>query len=184
MGEETMGYVDPSIRHWDPKQEFLGAALKPYEHWVLEVSWQQHTLGCYIIFCRRKDVRLISELEPEELVELVQVMREIEGALRKSPVFKPDHFNYLQLGNLLPLLHFHGVPRYNKNRRFSKKLLNREITDIDPKYLPLWTTDPITKEQMRDLQQEMWVAMGGKRINMSRHENPFYKWIREALRIP
>lgn len=178
-----MAYVDPSIRHWDPKQEFIGAGLKPYKHWVLEVSWQQHTLGCYIIFCRRKGVRRQSELTPSESTELIEVMREIETALCKCPLFKPDHFNYLQLGNVLPLLHFHGVPRYKKNRRFSKTLLDREITDIDPNYLPHWTTDSITKAQMRDLREEMWVAMGGKRIGMAKRENPLYQRIREALAI-
>lgn len=46
----------------------------------------------------------------EEAAELLLVMREMESALGRA--FGPDRFNYMQLGNQLKRLHFHGFPRY------------------------------------------------------------------------
>lgn len=106
-------------RYWDPEGKYKDAFLKEYNHWILEISFRQHTLGCFIIFAKR-DVEKISELENRELVELKQVMEDIEDALVNK--FKPERFNYLQLGNELHHLHFHGIPRYKTNRNFSGKV--------------------------------------------------------------
>lgn len=160
------------VRHWDPEERFAGAVLKVFEHWVLEVSWQQHTLGCYILFCRREGVRLISDLKIEELDDLKVAMGKIEFALRYRDPFRATHFNYLQLGNALPLLHFHGVPRYDGPRALSRELLNREVTDSNPGSLPAWSREQISHGQMQTLRQLMEKCMA---------ENPFYKGIREAI---
>lgn len=173
--------MEQLIRHWDPKKQFEGAVLKVYEHWVLEVSWQQHTLGNFIIFCRREGVRLQSQLEDIESVELKKVMDYIERALRWSDAFRPHHFNYLQMGNALPLLHFHGIPRYKKSRPFSKELLGREVTDPNWGHSPPWTREKISEEQMKRLQPLMEEAVSIKRPNMAVEENPLYPGIREAI---
>lgn len=163
---------DPLVRHWDPKGEYEGAVLKVYEYWCLEVSWQQHTLGCYIIFCRREGVRLMSRLTIEEIDELRHVMAHMEIALRNHEQFRPDHFNYLQMGNVLPLLHFHGIPRYKESRPLSRTLLDRDVTDSTPDFLPSWTRDAVTPEQMKELRAMMMRYL---------RENPFYKGIRKAI---
>ncbi|MEO5927140.1 MAG: hypothetical protein ABIO72_00530 [Patescibacteria group bacterium] len=177
-------YRERQIRHWDPEGRFEGAALRLYEHWALEVSWQQHTLGCYIIFCRREGVRLQSELTDQESVELKKVMGEIETALRK-PDFSATHFNYWQMGNALPLLHFHGIPRYDTHRELAKTLLNRDLTDPTPTHLPLWTSEKVTSEQMGKLRDAMHIALGDKQPDkqpsMAPRENPFYPGIRKAI---
>lgn len=79
-------------RFWDPKGKYKEGFLKEYKHWVLEISFLQHTLGCFIIFAKR-NVERISELNNEELSELKTVMSEIEAAVTKE--FKADRFNYL-----------------------------------------------------------------------------------------
>ena len=165
------------VRHWDPEKKFEGAVLKVYAHWVLEVSWQQHTLGCYIIFCRREGVRLQSSLTSEELEELKTVMEEIESALLfSSGKFQPDHFNYLQMGNALPLLHFHGIPRYKEVRALTQEVLGRdpEITDSNWGHFPPWSRELITPEQMVALRKHMEMPC----------ENPFYRGLREAMKVP
>jgi diadenosine tetraphosphate (Ap4A) HIT family hydrolase len=163
------------IRHWDPERQFEGAVLNVYEHWSLEVSWQQHTLGCYILFCRREGVRLMSELEIEEFADLRMAMRHIEEALRrKDGDFRADHFNYWQMGNALPQLHVHGIPRYNGPRSLSRELLGRDVTDSNPGHIPPWSREHISSEQMKKLRDRM--------AHKLPRENPFYKWIRKAMK--
>jgi len=124
--------VDRSL--WDKNNKYTEGFLKEYNHWVLEVSYRQHTLGCYIIFAKRS-VEKISELKTEEIDELKDVMAEIEDTLSKIDIFKPDRFNYLQLGNDVHQLHFHAIPRYNLPRSFDE----REWVDKTPGSVPIWS---------------------------------------------
>jgi diadenosine tetraphosphate (Ap4A) HIT family hydrolase len=65
--------------------------------------------------------------QDKELEQLKIVMGEIESALRfSSGKFLPHHFNYLQMGNELPLLHFHGIPRYGEPRALTHEVLGRD----------------------------------------------------------
>jgi diadenosine tetraphosphate (Ap4A) HIT family hydrolase len=108
-------------RIWDSEGKYNEGLLKEYEHWVLEVSYRQHTLGCYIIFAKRS-VEKISDLHDDEIIELKHVMKAIESTLSTIQEFKPDRFNYMQMGNALHHLHFHGIPRYASERTFSERL--------------------------------------------------------------
>lgn len=108
------------VRIWDAFGKYKDGFVKEYNHWVLEVSFRQHTLGCFIIFAKRK-IERISELNDEEVVELKNVMKELETTLSEIEDFKPERFNYLQMGNALRHLHFHAIPRYAKPRSFMNK---------------------------------------------------------------
>ncbi len=125
------------VRYWDPDGKFDGAVLKWYVHWCLEVSFHQHALGSFILFCRRSGVLLISDLHPEELAEMQLAMQEIELVLRGHPFFRADHFNYLQMGNELHLLHFHGIPRYQSPRVF----FGKRWVDHAWGHPPAWTKE-------------------------------------------
>jgi diadenosine tetraphosphate (Ap4A) HIT family hydrolase len=122
------------LRHWDPENKYNKGFLKEYQHWVLEVSYRQHTLGCYIIFAKRT-VEKISELNNGELQELKIVMVEIESVLSAIPECKPNRFNYMQMGNALHHLHFHGIPRYASERT----LLQRKWIDTTYGAPPKWS---------------------------------------------
>jgi len=137
-------------RFWDKNNEFTQGFLKEYNHWVLEVSYRQHTPGCYIIFAKRDGIEKISELHLQEIDELRQVMGEIEDTLLKIDMFRPDRFNYFQLGNYLPHLHFHGVPRYKSMRNFDGK----EWKDKTWGDLPIWLQDDVSPDfvaEIRDI---------------------------------
>lgn len=121
-------------RLWDKNNKYTEGFLKEYRHWVLEVSYHQHTLGCYIIFAKRP-VERISELETQEVDELKDVMGEIEATLSKIDMFRPDRFNYFQMGNGLHHLHFHGIPRYASGRTFDGK----EWIDTTWGNVPIWS---------------------------------------------
>jgi diadenosine tetraphosphate (Ap4A) HIT family hydrolase len=120
--------------------------LKEYDHWVLEVSYRQHTLGCYIIFAKRP-VEKISELKTGEIDELKDIMAEIEKTLSKIDIFKPDRFNYLQLGNKCNQLHFHGIPRYTSPKIFD----GREWIDKTAGSVPIWSHEDVGHELVAKL---------------------------------
>jgi len=123
-----------TLRPWDPENNYPGGVLKEYDRWVLEVSYRQHTLGCYIIFAKA-NVERISELAVPDIFEMRQVMRDIETALTKAPSFCPDRFNYWQMGNALHRLHWHGIPRYQTPRRFA----GNDWVDTTWGSVPLWS---------------------------------------------
>jgi len=127
-------------RFWDSDGKYSGASLKGYKFWSLEVSFSQHNLGTVIIFSK-ENVERISQVSKESLLELSLVMREAEEALDKA--FKPDRFNYLQLGNALHNLHFHVIPRYSSKREFAG-IVWEDKTFGHP---PVWSY----KEENKDL---------------------------------
>jgi diadenosine tetraphosphate (Ap4A) HIT family hydrolase len=137
-------------RIWDKKNKYPDAVLKEYKHWVLEVSYRQHTLGCYIIFAKRP-IERISELQDEEIVELKNIMLEVEEALSRIPSFKPDRFNYWQLGNNLHHLHFFGIPRYAKSRNFAgKKWIDKTWGTV-----PVWSKKDTDYSLVREIRNSI-----------------------------
>lgn len=141
-------------RVWDSDGKYPEAVLKEYEYWVVEVSYRQHTLGSYIIFAKR-EVEKISELEDKEIVELKRVMGRIEEALFATPEFVPDRFNYWQMGNNLHHLHFHGIPRYAKPRKFA----GREWVDKTWGSVPVWSRVEVDREMVQTLREAIGPAL-------------------------
>lgn len=137
-------------RFWDKENKYKEGFVKEYNHWVLEVSFRQHTLGCFIIFCKRQ-VEKISELNKDELTELGLVMRRLEEALLKNPKFSPDRFNYLQLGNALHNLHFHGIPRYKSNRDFAGKIWKDKAFG----HPPIWSSEEVSGGLVLKIKKEI-----------------------------
>lgn len=137
-------------RFWDKKNRYTEGFLKEYNHWVLEVSYLQHTIGCYIIFAKRPLER-ISQLKSEETTELVNVMGKIESALTKVEQLKPDRFNYLQLGNHLHHLHFHGIPRYKSPRKFNSK----EWVDKTWGHPPILSKEEVGEELVKKIRDTL-----------------------------
>lgn len=138
------------VRPWDPTGTYQEAVLKEYQHWILEVSPRQHTLGSYLI-CAKRELERFSELSPEELVELIKVMKEIERALEKNPLFKPDRFNYWQLGNAYKMLRFWGMPRYASPREFN----NKTWIDTNWGHAAIWSKEDITPQLAEEIKEEI-----------------------------
>lgn len=135
-------------RVWDPQHQYTEGFLKEYQHWVLEVSYRQHTLGCYILFAK-DHVERISQLSPDAMVELRTAMKDIEDALTANPLFRPDRFNYWQMGNNLPHLHFHGIPRYASPRHFE----GEEWFDQTWGSVPVWSKQNRGHDLVRKLRE-------------------------------
>ena len=93
--------------------------IKDYKHWTLVLAKSQSILSWTIAFLKRH-IQSFEELTDEELLEIKQVIKELKSALNKT--FKPDWFNVMQLGNLVPHLHIHLVPRYKEVRKYDGRI--------------------------------------------------------------
>jgi diadenosine tetraphosphate (Ap4A) HIT family hydrolase len=59
---------------------------------------------------RRRHVAALTDLAPDELADYWLDIQDVGRAIER--VFKPCHVNYQLLGNMVPHLHVHIVPRY------------------------------------------------------------------------
>jgi len=70
-------------------------------------------------FCRvilNRHVKEMTDLPPEERAHLMQAVFVVEGALRE--LMQPDKVNLAELGNQLPHLHWHVIPRFTDDAHF------------------------------------------------------------------
>jgi len=84
--------------------------------WTVLLRPRQPTLGSLVLVCR-EDVKAFSDVSPEAFADLAQVVRRVEGALRKVVVY--ERINYLMLMMVDPDVHFHVIPRYAGQREFA-----------------------------------------------------------------
>ncbi len=73
----------------------------------------------YPAFCRvvwQKHVAEMSDLSGADRLHLMHVVWEVEETLRA--VLRPDKINLASLGNLVPHLHWHVIPRFRDDAHF------------------------------------------------------------------
>jgi len=90
----------------------------------------------YIRVITQKHIKEFSQLNDEEAIKLTLTVKKIEKTLLKE--LNPDKINIASLGNMVPHLHIHIIPRYkndpwwpeatfcNKKRDFNYPLFNKE----------------------------------------------------------
>jgi len=81
------------------------------------VIWVDET--DYPGFCRvilNAHVREMTDLPPVERQRLMEVVFAVEVAVRE--VAKPDKINLASLGNMVPHVHWHVIPRWEADRCF------------------------------------------------------------------
>lgn len=86
--------------------------LKEYEHWVVLLRPKQVTLGS-LILALKGETQSMAEVKVEQFSELAQITSELEKALQHSFAF--DKINYLMLMMVDKHVHFHVIPRYEKD---------------------------------------------------------------------
>ena len=102
--------------------EYEWSILKEYTHWTLLLAETPTPyLGKAIVWLARPgEMQRYSELTIDELTELQKILKEYEGALGR--LWKPDHMNYMWMGNLFQEHgghgHMHVFPRYKEVREF------------------------------------------------------------------
>lgn len=72
---------------------------------------------CVLIFDPRHASDL-TELRPDESEAFMLDLRQATGALKAA--LRPDHMNLECLGNVVPHLHWHLIPRYEGDPRWGK----------------------------------------------------------------
>lgn len=87
--------------------------------WTVMLRPAQVTLGSLVLVCK-EPVQAFSGLSHQAFSDLQGVIERIERALRRA--FEYDRINYLMLMMVDPDVHFHVIPRYSGERRFSGTL--------------------------------------------------------------
>lgn len=79
---------------------------------VSEALLERHAIahGHVAVVFRRRHVATFTDLESGELTDYWADIQDVGRTIER--VFKPCHVNYLLLGNIVPHLHVHVVPRY------------------------------------------------------------------------
>ncbi|MDE2079647.1 MAG: HIT domain-containing protein [Patescibacteria group bacterium] len=85
------------------------ADIKKFKYWTLMLHSNQSYLGRSICYLNTYKETL-AELAEDEYLELLEIIKQYQTALSK--LWHPDGWNYAQLGNVVPHLHVHFIPRY------------------------------------------------------------------------
>ncbi|MCZ7565749.1 MAG: HIT family protein [Burkholderiales bacterium] len=81
---------------------------------VIAVDEPDYPGFCRVVLARH--VREMTDLAPAERERLMRVVFAVEAALRA--LLAPDKVNLASLGNAVPHLHWHVIPRFRDDRHF------------------------------------------------------------------
>ena len=87
-------------------------------------------------FCRviwNTHVKEMSDLAPAERLALMDAVNQVELAQRA--VLAPDKINLASLGNVVPHLHWHIIPRFNDDAHFPNPVWASAVRATDPAML-------------------------------------------------
>jgi diadenosine tetraphosphate (Ap4A) HIT family hydrolase len=82
------------------------------------VIWQAH-------------VAEMSELDSAERLHLMRIVFEVEAGLRQW--LRPDKINLASLGNLVPHLHWHVIPRFRDDPHFPNPIWGARMRQPGPR---------------------------------------------------
>ncbi len=102
---------------------------------------------CRVILARHE--REMSDLLPDERVEMMRVVFAVESALRE--MLDPHKMNLASLGNAVPHVHWHVIPRFADDPRFPQPVWGEPLRDAMPRPLPVDFVSLLTARLARDL---------------------------------
>ena len=82
---------------------------------------------CVLIFDPRHAARP-DQLEPQEWAQFCADLFAAQGAVMRA--LRPEHVNIESLGNVVPHLHFHVVPRYLGDARWGDPIWTTVVADM------------------------------------------------------
>lgn len=92
---------------------------------VVRVPDPDHPGFCRVILNRH--AAEMTDLDQSERSRLMAVVWAVEDALRE--VLRPDKINLASLGNVVPHLHWHVVPRFADDRHFPNPIWGMALRD-------------------------------------------------------
>lgn len=106
-----------------------------------ELIWQSALYRVVLVdepgypgFCRvilNQHVAEMTELSPEERQALMNAVWAVEEVLRAE--LKPAKINLASLGNVVPHLHWHVIPRWPDDRHFPAPIWATPVRDSEPR---------------------------------------------------
>ena len=114
------------------------------EYWCWSLRPIQSTLGAGILSLKRAETQL-SKITEAESTDFVNIVRVIENTLTKT--FSYQRINYLMLMMIDFQVHYHIIPRYDKDVFY----LGRNWKDEDYPKLPTISGVPNEKELLSDI---------------------------------
>jgi diadenosine tetraphosphate (Ap4A) HIT family hydrolase len=112
--------------HWD--------IVAPLDVSTLYLATNQTYRGqCLLILDLRHATRP-DQLSAEEWAALCADLHRAEVAIARTVM--PDHINIAALGNVVPHLHWHIVPRYHTDPRWGSPIWPSNLTDMPDTRLP------------------------------------------------
>lgn len=103
----------------------------------------------FIRLILNRHVKEVSELNSDELVHIFNTLIEIEREVIKA--LNPDKMNIASLGNVVPHVHWHIIPRFNQDRHFPNPIWG-SVTNSS--YLPSAQLLEQEKQLIHNLQQK------------------------------
>lgn len=105
---------------------------------------------CVLVFNARHVARM-DQLTPEEWADLARDLYRVESAVYR--LFSPDHVNVASLGNVVPHLHWHIIPRYAGDSRWGDPIWTTDLNDMERTILPDEEFSAIADALRRELQR-------------------------------
>jgi len=99
--------------------------------------------GHTVVVFRGRHVTALVDLAPDELADYSRDIQDVARAI--DQVFKPCHINYQLLGNVVPHLHVHIVPRY--------------LDDSSPEQPLPWSPSRVPDDEFEIRARELRAAM-------------------------
>ncbi len=95
--------------------EQQGDVIVDHQDWRVVLVNDAHYPGyCRVIW--NQHVKEMSDLTAAQRVQLMNVVWDVEAAIRD--VMQPHKVNVASLGNVVPHLHWHVIPRYSDDMHF------------------------------------------------------------------
>jgi diadenosine tetraphosphate (Ap4A) HIT family hydrolase len=91
----------------------------------VRVAGAEHPDFCRVIW--KQHVREMTDLDAADRRHLLAVVFAVEAALRT--LVRPDKINLASLGNQVPHLHWHVIPRFRDDRHFPEPIWARPLRD-------------------------------------------------------
>ncbi len=85
---------------------------------------------CRVILNRH--AKEMTDLSRAEQTRLFSVVMAVEAALRE--IMAPDKINLASLGNVVPHLHWHVIPRYGDDKHFPDPIWGQARRDAAPRF--------------------------------------------------
>ena len=90
--------------------------VREYDHWVVLMRPVQATLGALILACK-DEATAFADISPAAFSELGTAVGDLERVLASTFAYRK--LNYLMLMMVDPDVHFHVLPRYDKEQTFA-----------------------------------------------------------------